>query len=839
MVPYPLYALSAPTLFSLSLMSYFSRKIRISLVILLSLLIISGLAAAGVYVYLSAKLPSTANLREVQLQVPLRVYTQDGKLMGEFGEMKRTPLKFIEVPDLMVKAMLAAEDDRYFSHPGVDYQGLLRAVWYLMTTGEKAQGGSTITMQVARNFFLSSEKTYTRKLSEILLALKINRELTKEEILELYLNKIYLGNRAYGIAAAAQVYYGAELQELSVSQIAMIAGLPKAPSRFNPIVAPDRALERRNYVLRRMHELGHINTESFQAALAELDKATLHALDIEVEAPFVAEMVRNAAVELYGEAAYSTGLKIYTTLDSRLQVSANAALRGGLVDYETRHGYRGPIQHIKLPKVTGEQTGEQEWRDALKKINIIGGLPPALVIGKKAQTLSVVLADGERISITADSGIWAMSESDSIQTSNAVTALKVGDIIRVQSLPGKQWRLAQVPKVEGALVALRPDDGAVISLAGGFAFGQSKFNRVTQAVRQPGSSFKPFIYAAALERGYTPATLINDAPLIFGDVADTTDSEVWRPQNFTGEFLGPTRLREALVFSRNLVSIRLLQAIDIDYALSYAERFGFQTQTWPKNLSLALGSVSVTPMEVAKAYSVFANGGYQVQPYYIERIENAHGAVLMQATPAKACPTCGDPSINQGQSPIPIPPGTPSSIAVEAVNAVRVISPQNAYLMTSMMRDVVRRGTAKRAMQLGRQDLAGKTGTTNDQRDAWFAGYNDSVVAVSWVGFDTPRSLGPQETGGYVALPIWINFMAIALKDVPERSLEQPEGLVSVRINPETGLLAGTGSSNAIFEIFPENAVPGKESDAPPAVIDAPSSTTGTAENPAAPEQLF
>ena len=826
-------------------MSYFSRKIRISLVILLSLLIISGLMVGGVYSYLSSTLPSTTNLKEVQLQVPLRIYTRDGKLMGEFGEMKRTPLKFTEVPDLMVKAVLAAEDDRYFSHPGVDYQGLLRAVWYLMTTGEKAQGGSTITMQVARNFFLSSEKTYTRKLSEILLALKINRELTKEEILELYLNKIYLGNRAYGIAAAAQVYYGAELKELSVAQIAMIAGLPKAPSRFNPIVAPDRALERRNYVLRRMHELNHIDNEVFQAGLAELDKAALHALDIEVEAPFIAEMVRNSAVELYGEDAYSTGLKVYTTLDSRLQDAANAALRNGLVDYEMRHGYRGPVQHVKLsapPSVGADGgAGEQEWRDALKKINVIGGLPPALIIGKKDQILSAVLVGGEKISIVADGVAWALPEGSPVQTLNAVAALKVGDVIRVQSLPGKQWRLAQVPKVEGALVALRPDDGALISLAGGFAFGQSKFNRVTQAVRQPGSSFKPFIYAAALERGYTPATLINDAPLVFGDVADTADSEAWRPQNFTGEFLGPTRLREALVFSRNLVSIRLLQAIDIDYALAYAERFGFQTQTWPKNLSLALGSVSVTPLEVAKAYSVFANGGYQVQPYYIERIEDAHGAVLMQAKPAKVCPACIEPVVNQVQNSAPqIPPGTPSAIAVEAANAVRVISPQNAYLMTSMMRDVVRRGTAKRAMQLGRQDLAGKTGTTNDQRDAWFAGYNDSVVAVSWVGFDTPRSLGPQETGGYVALPIWINFMAVALKDVPERALEQPEGLISVRINPETGLLAGTGAPNAIFEVFPENAVPGKESDAPPAVIDGPSSaTTGATETPAVPEQLF
>ena len=795
---------------------------------MLSLLVISGLVVGGGYTYLSSKLPSTANLKEVQLQVPLRIYTHDGKLMGEFGEMKRTPLNFVDIPDLMVKAILAAEDDRYFSHPGVDYQGLLRAVWYLVTTGEKAQGGSTITMQVARNFFLSSEKTYTRKLSEILLALKINRELTKEEILELYLNKIYLGNRAYGISAAAQVYYGMELKNLSVAQIAMIAGLPKAPSRFNPIADPARALERRNYVLRRMHELGHISKEIFQAGLAEVDSSALHALDIEVEAPFVAEMVRNAAIELYGEEVYSTGLKIYTTLDARLQEAANSALRTGLVDYETRHGYRGPIQHVKL----SAQAGEQEWRDALKKISVIGKLPPALVIGKKGAVLSAVLVSGEKISLPADGTAWSVSaENSAAPTVNAAAALRVGDIIRVQSLPGNQWRLAQVPKVGGALVAVRPDDGALVSLVGGFDFGQSKFNRVTQAVRQPGSSFKPFVYAAALERGYTPATLINDAPLVFGDDTDTPDSEAWRPQNFSGEFLGPTRLREALVFSRNLVSIRLLQAIGVDYSLAYAERFGFQTRAWPKNLSLALGSVSVTPLEMAKAYAVFANGGHQVQPYYIERIENAHGVVLMQAKPAKVCPACPGPAVNPPQKSAP---ATSTAIAVEAANAVRVISPQNAYLMTSMMRDVVRRGTAKRAMQLGRQDLAGKTGTTNDQHDVWFAGYNDSLVTVSWMGFDTPQSLGAQETGGSAALPIWVNFMAVALKNVPESSFEQPEGLVSVRINPETGLLAGAGTPNAIFEVFPESALPGNDSEAPPTVIDSPATDNSTA-----PEQLF
>ncbi|MEQ6340873.1 MAG: penicillin-binding protein 1A [Gammaproteobacteria bacterium] len=788
-------------------MNDFFKKLRIVLLVLLGLFAVSGLAAGGIYSYLAPKLPSTEHLKDVRLQVPLRVYTHDGKLIGEFGEMKRIPLKYAEVPDLMVKAVLAAEDDRYFQHHGVDYQGLLRASWYLLTTGEKGQGGSTITMQVARNFFLSSEKTYSRKISEIMLAMKIDRELTKEEILELYLNKIYLGNRAYGLGAAAQVYYGTDLKHLSVAQMAMLAGLPKAPSRFNPIIAPARALERRNYVLRRLHELGNITDDVFQASLAEPDRSFLHALIPEVEAPDIAEMARAVVVERYGEAAYTSGMRVYTTLDSRLQRAATTALRSAVLAYDGRHGYRGPERHVNL----SASAGPQEWRKALEGLSTMGGLPPGVVIGVQPQAISVALADGSKVQIPWAGLSWAQGYRASPRavaaSAGSAAMFRTGDVVRLQSVQGGQWRLAQLPKVEGAMVAIKPDDGAIVSLAGGFDFARSKFNRVTQASRQPGSSFKPFLYSAALEHGYTPASLINDAPLMFGDA---TDPNAWRPQNYNEEFLGPMRLREALVLSRNLVSIRLLQAVGLETALNHVSRFGFQTQNWPRNLSLALGSMSVTPLDLARAYTVFANGGYRVQPYYIERIEDINGAVLMQAKPARVCPTCTD-----------------------ATAAPRVISAQNVYLMTSMMQDVIRRGTAKRAMQLGRQDLAGKTGTTNEQRDTWFAGYNPGIVAVSWLGFDTPTPMGAQETGGSAALPMWMSFMTVALNGVPERPIEQPPGLVSVRINPATGLLAGANDPNAIFETFPENAVPA-EGEAQPAVLDG-----GAEGGAAAPEQLF
>ncbi|MFQ5487812.1 MAG: penicillin-binding protein 1A, partial [Gammaproteobacteria bacterium] len=679
-------------------------------------LLLGLLLTIGSYVYIAPNLPSIETLKDIRLQVPLRIYSRDMKLIAEFGEKKRTPIRFYETPDLMIQAILAAEDDRFFQHPGVDYHGILRAAVNLIRTGEKTQGGSTITMQVARNFFLSSEKTYLRKLSEIFLALKIEHKLSKEEILELYLNKIYLGNRAYGIAAAAQTYYGVTPAQLSLAQMAMIAGLPKAPSRYNPLANPQRALQRRDYVLRRMLKLGYINEQQYRQASSEVDNARLHGLDIEVETAYVAEMVRHHMLQQYGELAYSAGFSVITTIDSRLQRAANVALRQALLDYDVRHGYRGAEAHTNLAALEDATA----LSDVLRKRPILGGLLPGLVVSVGEKDATVLLSDERLIQIDWQGLSWARPYRDDnhlgAPPALATEVLREGDIIRVQERGRNKWRLAQLPEVEGALVALRPDDGAIAALGGGFDFRRSKFNRVTQASRQPGSSFKPFIYSAALEKGFTAASIINDAPVVFEDPGLES---AWRPENYSGKFFGPTRLREALVKSRNLVSIRLLRAIGIDYTLDYIARFGFPVAKLPRNLSLALGSGAVTPLQLAQGYTVFANGGYRVAPYYIERILGPNRQVIMEARPATVCRECITDADDKGM---------PASIAVSTEKddtatetvpeniAQQVISPENAYLMTSMMRDVIRRGTGRRARALGRRDIAGKTGTTHDQR---------------------------------------------------------------------------------------------------------------------------
>ena len=797
-------------------MKSFATILRLSLIALAGLILIGLIAAGGLYFYLSPQLPSADTLRDVRYQVPLRVYSHDGKLLAEYGEMRRSPVKLSEVPDLMVKSVLAAEDDRFYEHPGVDYQGLLRAAWHLVTTGQKTQGGSTITMQVARNFFLGREKTYLRKFTEILLSLKIEHEFTKQEILELYLNKIYLGQRAYGIAAAAQVYYGVELPKLSLAQMAMIAGLPKAPSRFNPIADPQRALERRNYVLGRLRALGYITEEAFRAALQERDNAVLHSLTIEAEAPYLGELVRADVVQRFGDDAYTAGYKVFTTIDTRLQTAANAALRDALLDYERRHGYRGPEARVRLTP----QAGPTEWAAALTDRDPIGGLQVGLVVEVGTTDIKVFLKDGTMIQMPWQGMEWAKTYINENQTGAAPQSpadiIKPGDIIRIEHLPDGQWRLAQIPAAEGALVALRPNDGAIISLVGGFDYFKSKFNRATQATRQPGSSFKPFIYSAALEQGMTPATLINDAPVVFDDpgLEDT-----WRPENYSGRFYGPTRLREALVHSRNLVSIRVLRAIGIDNTIDYVSRFGFDKNALPHNLSLALGSGVVTPLDLASGYVVFANSGYRVTPYFIDHIEDINGKVLMTAAPDLICKDCDALAPDQPKPQHAAP---------------RVITARNAYLMTSMMRDVIRRGTGVRAKELGRNDIAGKTGTTNDQRDAWFAGFNPGVVTVAWVGFDDTHPLGNDETGGRAALPMWIDFMRAALQGVPDHSLEQPPGLVTVRIDPNTGQLADSKDRNAIFETFFADHVPTRETGRGTTEIGG--SQEGS---PTTPEQLF
>lgn len=807
-----------------------SRKLlRIVIFFLLASVLIVMLAGAGLYAWLNPSLPSVESLKDARFQVPLRVYTEDGLLIAEFGDKKRTPIRYQDLPPLLVKALLAAEDDRFFEHPGVDYQGLLRAAANLITTGEKSQGGSTITMQVARNFFLTREKTYLRKLNEILLALKIDRELTKEEILELYLNEIYFGNRAYGVAAAAQVYYGKQLAELTLPEIATIVGLPKAPSRYNPIADEHRSTLRRNYVLGRMHALGHISDQQLEEARSAREAAAVHNLAIEVEAPYVAEMVRQEMVARFGEEeAYNAGYVVYTTLSTPHQAAATRALRGALLDYDQRHGYRGPIQTLAdFATLSSEQRLEQ-----LRKIPVSGGLQPALVMEAQEAALSVLLQNGELVQLALERLSWARPYIDEGTTGprpkGALDVAKPGDVVVVdQDDADGGWSLVQIPAVSGALVALDANSGAVRALVGGWDFYQSTYNRVIQAQRQPGSSFKPFIYAAALDKGFTPADIINDAPVVFEDPALEAE---WRPENFSGEFFGPTRLREALVHSRNLASIRLLQAIGLSYAARYAARFGFDARRIPRNLSLALGSGSVTPLELARASSTFANGGFLVTPFHIVRVLDAQGNIVFEANPEVVCRACEEETDSSGtpSSPetvtepmTPVPPqttpvnaanvlsATPTAIAApQPRHAPRVIPPQTAYLVNSMMADVIRRGTGRKALSLGRNDLAGKTGTTNDQRDAWFVGFNADLVAVTWVGFDEPKPLGPRETGGSAALPMWIHFMAAALDGVPEHPLERPSGLVTVRIDPETGLLAAADSANAIFETFPAERVP-------------------------------
>ncbi|HLA75274.1 MAG TPA: penicillin-binding protein 1A [Gammaproteobacteria bacterium] len=833
------------------------KSISFLLASLFGIFTLGIVAVGGLYLYLAPQLPSTASLRDIRLQVPLHVYTRSGELIAEFGEMRRIPVKFADVPKPLVQAVLAAEDDRFYTHPGVDYHGLLRAAALLLKTGEKRQGGSTITMQVARNFFLGSEKTYLRKLKEILLALKIESELSKDAILELYLNKIYLGNRSYGVAAAAQFYYGANLDQLNVAQLAMLAGLPKAPSKYNPLVNLARSLERRDYILERMRSLGYLDDAAYKTALATPETARRHAPAIQVEAPYAAEMARAEMLQRYGTEAYTGGYRVFTTLDSQAQRVANSALRSALLEYDMRHGYRKALRHVELPA----GASPAQWTQLLSAYTPLGGLQPALVVKLQAQGASVYVPGAGLVEIPWAGLAWARPYINESKRGpvpkSAADVLAVGDIVRVLPLPDKQWQLAQVPAVQGAFVALAPQNGAITALVGGFSFYQSSFNRVTQADRQPGSSFKPFLYSAALEKGFTPATVINDAPIV---VENANLGDAWRPENYGGKFNGPTRLRDALAHSRNLVSIRVLRAIGINYAIDYATRFGFKLERLPRGLSLALGSSIVTPMELAQAYTVFANGGYRVEPYLIERIEGPDGQVLMQAEPVTVCAACAEhiaelspedqlkadlareaqSSEQATEQPVThaLPPGATPAAAGAALKpdkmAKRVISPENAYLMTSMMQDVIRIGTARRALQLGRKDLAGKTGTTNEQRDAWFSGFNSDIVATAWVGFDKHLPLGDQETGGKAALPIWIRFMEYALKDLPERPAAPPPGVIEARIDPATGLLAGDNDPQAVTEYFSSAQLPSTFDEGATAGVEATHSGAAGAA-----EQLF
>jgi len=752
-------------------------------------------AIATIYYLLAPNLPDTESLKETQFQVPLRIFSAEELLIAEFGEKRRTPVQYNEIPPYLIQAILASEDDRFFEHPGVDYHGILRAVYSLATTGVKAQGGSTITMQVARNFFLSREKTYLRKLNEIILALQIEQKLTKEEILTLYLNKIYLGNRAYGVGAAAKVYYGKPLAELTLPQFAMIAGLPKAPSKFNPIANPERAQLRRDYVLRRMWQVGHISQQDYQTSIQAPITASYHNRNVEVYAPYIAEMVRTQLIEQYGDDAYNMGLNVYTTIRAKHQSAANTALQSALLAYDKRHGYRGAQNNTAIK----EGMKAEDFEQMLSRFDRIGPLHPGIVISIEEKLAQIHVKDHETIELSLASLVWARKQLGTNRRGKAVTdvtdILSLGDIIQLHQDAKGSWQLAQLPEAEGALIAVSPFDGSVTALNGGFEYFQNKFNRVTQSRRQPGSGFKPFIYSAALDKGYTAASVINDAPVVFDN---PSDENVWRPENYSGKFFGPTRLRVALTKSRNLVSIRILRDITANYVIGYAKKFGFDTTQMPKSLSLALGSGSAAPWDMARAYSSLANGGYRVEPYIIQRIENADGEIIMQANPLTVCETCVvNDTVTQADSEV---------LALKP--AERIMTAQNNFIMNSLLRDVVRYGTGRKAMSLGRHDLAGKTGTTNDQIDAWFNGFHPELVAISWVGFDAPKTLGRYETGGRAALPMWIDFMKVALDDVPEEPLHQPVDMVTVQIDPDTGLLAGPDTQKTISETFREQYVP-------------------------------
>jgi penicillin-binding protein 1A len=798
------------------------RLLRLLLAAGFTLLVAGIVVAVAAYFYIEPQLPPIERLKDVQLQVPLRVFTQEGELVAEFGEQRRIPIRYEDLPPMVINAFLATEDDRFFEHPGVDYQGLIRAGAELVRTGEKRQGGSTITMQVARNFFLSRQKTYLRKLTEIFLALKIEQYLTKQEILELYLNKIYFGQRAYGVGAAAQVYYGLTIDELNIAQIAMIAGLPKAPSTNNPVSNPVRALERRNYVLSRLYVQGFIDAQVYRDELDRPDDARLHRPTIQVEAPYVAEMVRAHMLSEYGEDAYTAGFRVVTTLDGERQEAANRALRKTLLDYDRRHGYRGSSRHFELDP----QASEEDLQRLLKKFRAVGGLPAALVVAVQEKTARAYIRDHGYADLDWEAIAWARAYKSANrlgpELKTVAEVLRPGDLIRVEMLEDGRWRLAQIPDVAGALVSVRPQDGALQALVGGFDFYASKFNRATQAQRQPGSSFKPFIYSAALAKGYTVASVFNDAPVVFDDASLET---TWRPENYSGKFYGPTRMRVALTNSRNLVSIRLLQAIKPRYAARFTQRFGFTAKQVPKNLSLALGSGTVTPWQMARGYSVFANGGFYVEPYFIEQIQDASGRVLYTANPPVACPDCEQDRTDTGavedagaQVSIEAPQDLDNGMQQEQapVFAKSVVEIDNVYLLTSMLRDVIKRGTGRKAMELGRNDLAGKTGTTNDQRDAWFCGFNAGLVTTVWVGFDKVAPLGSRETGGKAALPMWVSYMGEVLEGVPEQQLPQPGDLVTVRIDPKTGLLLPAGQSGGVFELFRPDHLPQRYSEREP-----------------------
>jgi penicillin-binding protein 1A len=829
-----------------------------------SVLIVTLAGLAAGWYFLSPGLPSPETMREVRLQVPLRVYSRDQRLIAQLGEYRRIPVRYAQIPPVVVQAFLAAEDDRFFEHPGVDYQGILRAAFNLVTTGERSQGGSTITQQLARAYFLSSERTFLRKAKEILLALQIEQAFSKEEILALYLNKIFLGQRAYGVAAAAEVYFGKPLEALSVAEAAVLAGIPKAPSVLNPVSDPERASERRGYVLRRMLELDFIDRDAFAAASSTPVESRVHGPAIGLDAPYIAEMVRAEMVARFGPAAYTDGYRVVTTIDSRLQRAADNALRTALLEYDRRHGYRGPRATGQLERLDPGLPRAAAAQRLLDGYPSHAYLTPALVVALTPDNgARLIVHDGGEVTLPFDRLRWRRFVDDSSvgpQPRTAAEMVSPGDVVYLLRTANRGLQLGQLPEVQGALVALDPTDGGTVALAGGYDFFASKFNRAVQARRQPGSSFKPFVYSAALEHGFTPATLVNDAPLVF----ETSGPDgTWRPENNTGEFYGPTRLREGLVKSLNLVTIRVLLQTGVGPAIRHIRPFGLPDSALPPNPTMALGSGGASPREMAGAFAGLASGGYRVDPYLIDRIEDTDGRPVFVANPRRVCRECAETWLEGTTPPATLAPAEPMEptepvlaalpapapaaaaaapaaasgrpATVPAADAAagtvappnpapRIVSGENAFLVYDMLRDVIRRGTGRRALALGRADLAGKTGTSNDRRDAWFSGYNGELVATAWVGFDQERSLGEREEGSRTALPMWMYFMDDALRGEPDAPLPRPPGIVTARIDPDTGQLTAAGG---VVELFREGDLAALAAGGPGSALAGPPATPG------------
>ncbi|MEO8997904.1 MAG: penicillin-binding protein 1A [Rhodanobacter sp.] len=813
-------------------MRIFKRLLRWALILAFSGLLLAVIAVGVTYWLIAPRLPSVADLKDYHMQVPLRVLSADGKLIASFGETRRIPIAIEHVPDRLKHAVLSAEDADFYHHPGVDWHGIARAGWHVVVTGgDKGPGGSTITQQVARNIFLSPEKLYSRKLTEIFIALRIEHELSKDQILELYLNKMFLGHRSYGVGAAAEYYYGKTLDQLTVAECALVASTFQLPSVVNPINNPKRGIARRNWVLGEMLRHDYITKSVYEQAIAEPNDAYPHEQPIEVDAPYLAEMVRRQVLDRFGNDALTEGYVVRTTVQSKNQQTAVEAVRDGLITYDQRHGWRGPEAHQDLPT----DAGQSEYDSLLSSYVNVSGMQPGLVTASDARQATIYLSSHENVILDLGGMSWARPHVDDDRVGAAPTSvssvLKRGDIIRLARDDKGAWQLAQIPVAQAALTSINPEDGSIQALVGGFNFVRSKFNRAVMAARQPGSSFKPYLYSGAFERGFTPSSIINDAPLALPD--PSKPNGLWTPSNDDDKFAGPMRLREALVQSKNLVSVRLLDAVGVRYMREYATRFGFSLDAIPANLSMALGTASVSPMSMARGYAVFANGGYLVTPYFIHEIDDRSGKPVYVANPARACRNCQERLLDT-RPPGPPPPdmlSTPAnnlagaaapaeSSSVDGVGeavlpadvhgdnahppvlAPQVIEPRNDYLITSLMKDVILRGTGAAAKALDRADLAGKTGSTNDHRDAWFVGFNGELSTAVWVGFDDYTSLGHGEFGAKAALPIWMDYMGTALKGQPLSTLPMPPGISTVLINNQNGLPTSAGDPNGMNEIF-------------------------------------